>query len=157
MATMWRTFRHDGKNAQVRVGACPPPFTISTITYKVVVYAPAAKADALPLFLLYPYGPAYGAASGLRPELVFIYDLAHWKILVRNWFFCRLTRKPVFCLSTNAIHKKLRCFVDFFQKIDSFWKRLIRFKRQIEPSLFRYLQYLLWVVLMVFLVVNCFL
>jgi hypothetical protein len=32
-----------------------PTFTISTTTYKVVVYAPAEKADTLPLFLLYPY------------------------------------------------------------------------------------------------------
>ncbi len=40
----------------VRVGgARPPPFTISTITYKVVVYAPDEMADTLPLFLLYPY------------------------------------------------------------------------------------------------------
>jgi hypothetical protein len=37
------------------VGARPSPFTISTITYKVVVYAPAVRADTLPLFLLYPY------------------------------------------------------------------------------------------------------
>jgi hypothetical protein len=36
-------------------GARPPPFTISTITYKVVMYAPAERADTLPLFLLYPY------------------------------------------------------------------------------------------------------
>ena len=33
----------------------PPPFTISTITYKVVLYAPAERAGTLPLFLLYPY------------------------------------------------------------------------------------------------------
>jgi hypothetical protein len=33
-------------------GARPPPFTI---TYKVVVYAPAERADTLPVFLLYPY------------------------------------------------------------------------------------------------------
>ena len=40
----------------VRVGgARPPPFTLSTITYKVVVYAPAERADTLPLFRLYPY------------------------------------------------------------------------------------------------------
>jgi hypothetical protein len=40
---------------QVRVGgARSTPFTISTIIYKVVVYAPAEKADTLPLFLLYP-------------------------------------------------------------------------------------------------------
>ncbi len=38
-------------------GGCtrPPPFTISTITYKVVVYSPAERADTLPLSLLYPY------------------------------------------------------------------------------------------------------
>ncbi len=36
-------------------GARPPPFTLSTITYKVVVYAPAEMADTLHLFLLYPY------------------------------------------------------------------------------------------------------
>jgi hypothetical protein len=36
-------------------GARPPPFTISTITVKVVVYVPAERADTLPLFLPYPY------------------------------------------------------------------------------------------------------
>ncbi len=35
--------------------ACSPPFTISTILYKVVVYTPAERADTLPLFLLYHY------------------------------------------------------------------------------------------------------
>ncbi len=35
-------------------GCSPPPFTISNITYKVVVYAPAERADILPLFQLYP-------------------------------------------------------------------------------------------------------
>jgi hypothetical protein len=40
----------------VRVGgARPPPFTLSTITCKVVVYAPAERADTLSLFLLYAY------------------------------------------------------------------------------------------------------
>ncbi len=38
-----------------RGGARPPPFTVPSITYKVVVYAPAERADALPLFLLYPF------------------------------------------------------------------------------------------------------
>jgi hypothetical protein len=33
-------------------GARPPPFTISTIMLKVVVYAPAERADTLLLFLL---------------------------------------------------------------------------------------------------------
>ncbi len=36
-------------------GTRPPPFTISTITYQVLMYAPAEMADTLPLFLLYPY------------------------------------------------------------------------------------------------------
>ncbi len=35
-------------------GGCHPPFTISTITYKVVMGAPAERADTLSLFLLYP-------------------------------------------------------------------------------------------------------
>jgi hypothetical protein len=42
----------------MRVGdARPPPFTQFTITFKVVVYAPAERADTstLPLYLLYPY------------------------------------------------------------------------------------------------------
>jgi hypothetical protein len=40
----------------VRVrGSSPSPFTICTITYKVVVYAPAERADILPLFLLYDF------------------------------------------------------------------------------------------------------
>ncbi len=40
----------------VRVGgARPHPFTISAITYKVVVYAQAERALTLPLFLFYPY------------------------------------------------------------------------------------------------------
>jgi hypothetical protein len=47
------------KSAQSGVdgGGCtarPSPVTLSTITYKVVVYAPAERADTLPLFLLYP-------------------------------------------------------------------------------------------------------
>ncbi len=36
-------------------GARPLPFTLSTITIKVVVYAPTESADALPLFLLCSY------------------------------------------------------------------------------------------------------
>ncbi len=40
---------------RVQGGACPLAFTISTIMYKVVMYAPAERADTLPLFLIYPY------------------------------------------------------------------------------------------------------
>ncbi len=46
----------------------PPPFTQSTITCKVVVYAPAERADTLPLFLFYPYMfsvPPAGFLNGL--------------------------------------------------------------------------------------------
>ncbi len=34
--------------------AGPAPFTLFTITYKVALYAPAERADTLPLFHLYP-------------------------------------------------------------------------------------------------------
>jgi hypothetical protein len=44
----------------------PPLFTISTITYKVEVFAPAERADTLPLFLLYPYMNPVGLAHNLE-------------------------------------------------------------------------------------------
>jgi hypothetical protein len=56
-ATFWRTFHHDGISP-VLWGwgdARPSPFTISTITYKVVGYAPAERAYTIPLSLLYLY------------------------------------------------------------------------------------------------------
>jgi hypothetical protein len=36
-------------------GVHAPPFTTSTITYKVMMYAPVERADTLPLFLFYLY------------------------------------------------------------------------------------------------------
>jgi hypothetical protein len=40
----------------VRVGCThPPPFTLSAIAYKLVVYAPVEREDTLAMFLLYPY------------------------------------------------------------------------------------------------------
>jgi hypothetical protein len=57
-ATFWSTLHHDKKKyvqAGEGAGALPPPFLVSTITYKVVMYTPAERADSLPLFLLYPY------------------------------------------------------------------------------------------------------
>jgi hypothetical protein len=44
------------KSSQSREGggAHPPPFTLSTITIKVVVYAPTERTNTLLLFLLYP-------------------------------------------------------------------------------------------------------
>jgi hypothetical protein len=37
-------------------GARPTSFTLSTITYKVVVYTPAERAEPFSLFLFYPFG-----------------------------------------------------------------------------------------------------
>ncbi len=60
MTTFWRIFHHDGKISPAwrrwGGGGCTlTPFTISTFIYKVVVYAPAERADTFPLYLLYPY------------------------------------------------------------------------------------------------------
>jgi hypothetical protein len=40
-----------------------PSFTVSTITSKAVVYAPADRADTLPIFLLYPYMYSVGSTQ----------------------------------------------------------------------------------------------
>ncbi len=76
MAPFWRKFHHDGKISPGWWGwgvptAHPPPFTLSTITHKVVVvYAPAERADTLPLFLLYPYMySGWGKLSNIPWEL----------------------------------------------------------------------------------------
>jgi hypothetical protein len=47
--------RRNERNVARVGGACPAPFIISIIMYKVVVYAPAERVDTLALFLLYPY------------------------------------------------------------------------------------------------------
>ncbi len=58
-ATFRRTFHHDGKISPSWWGwgvhaHCPPPLTLSNITYKVAVYAFSWEADTLTLFLIYP-------------------------------------------------------------------------------------------------------
>jgi hypothetical protein len=55
-------------------GVRPPPFTMSTITYKVRVYAPAERADTLSLFLLCPY--MYSMASAVQSSARTFYSLA---------------------------------------------------------------------------------
>jgi hypothetical protein len=55
MTTFWRTFHHDGKISQAWWGWGVHAHPLTTITSKVVVSAPAERADTLPLFLLYPY------------------------------------------------------------------------------------------------------
>jgi hypothetical protein len=47
-----------------------------------------------------------------------------------NWY-----ENQFFPLSTNAVHEELRCFKNFYIKINSFWKRLILLKRQIKPTI----------------------
>jgi hypothetical protein len=74
MATFWRTFRLIMKKLALAGeggggGARPSPFTISTITYKVEVYAPAERADPLPLFLIYPF--MYSVAETAVVERIF--------------------------------------------------------------------------------------
>ncbi len=57
-------------------GALPPLFTIFTITYKVAVYAPAERADKLPLFRLYPYVYSVDAINFTNFWMsVFVYSL----------------------------------------------------------------------------------
>jgi hypothetical protein len=51
-------------------GARSPLFTISTITYKFVVYAAAEKADTLPLFPLYPYMYSMGNPENLQETII---------------------------------------------------------------------------------------
>ncbi len=58
MATFWRTFHHDGENSPARLAlgvVGGTPLTLSTMTSKIVAYAPAVREDTLPLFLLNPY------------------------------------------------------------------------------------------------------
>jgi hypothetical protein len=57
VATFWCAFHHDGNSAYPGedggVHCTPPPFTLSTITSKAVVFAPAERAGTHLLFLLY--------------------------------------------------------------------------------------------------------
>ncbi len=56
-----------------RGGARPPPSTIYAIMYKVVVYAPAERAETLPLFLLYPYMYSVGKTRENRERHILEY------------------------------------------------------------------------------------
>jgi hypothetical protein len=67
-------------------GARPTLFTISTntITYKVVVYAPAKRTDTVPLFLLYPH--MYSVVTAFQPEPVFVNNYGAQESIPRNRF-----------------------------------------------------------------------
>jgi hypothetical protein len=56
---MINSFQADGGGR----GCMPPSFTLSTITYKVVVSAPSERGDTLSLFLLYSYMYSVGLAT----------------------------------------------------------------------------------------------
>ncbi len=86
MTTFWRTFHHIGKISPGWWGwggSRPPPFTLSTITYKVVVYALVERADTPPLFLLDPC--VYSMELTIRNE----------KVANRISFFCYFEPKVV--------------------------------------------------------------
>ncbi len=90
IATFWRTFHHDGKISPAWWGwgcTLPPPFTLSTITSKVVVYASAERSDNLPLFLLYPY--MYSVAPTTRTA-----DQSVWTLAMYN---CTNIASKVLC------------------------------------------------------------
>ncbi len=74
MATFWLTVHREGKISPEREcgeGGVPPSFLISTIKNKVALYAPAERADTVPLFLLYPY--MYSVGQPLLPEVPYMY------------------------------------------------------------------------------------
>ncbi len=66
-AAFWR-------NSIMLGGARLPPFTIFTITYKVTVYAPAERADTLPLFHLYPYDLCVSIIAAFIVALYYFVD-----------------------------------------------------------------------------------
>ncbi len=72
-------------------GARPSPFTISTITYKVVTYAPAKSADTLSLLLLYPCMYSViktTTAKNCRCNVVEYGILAFFKLNVAGYIIC---------------------------------------------------------------------
>ena len=73
-------------------GARSPPFTISTITYfKLVVYAPAKRANIQPLFLLYPY----------MYSVVLPFDLGRRECMAHRPRYGKLDGRQVLVLNLN--------------------------------------------------------
>jgi hypothetical protein len=72
----------------VRVGgARPPPFTPSAITYKkkVMVYAPAERADTLTLILIYPYIYSVGGMTSSCNPLPTWQGAFIWILILASW------------------------------------------------------------------------
>ncbi len=68
-ATFWLTFHYNGK-IRGWGGARSPPFTLSTIMCKVVVYAPAEREDTRPHF---SSTPIFTCTLWLDPSVSFFY------------------------------------------------------------------------------------
>jgi hypothetical protein len=120
IATFWRTFHHDGKFSPTWWGVLALPLPLSTITSKVVVYAPAERADTLLLLLLYPF-LLCGSDHPFEEENIQIKNQSPSPILKTSlapdhWFICRF--RPV----TRPLWKHIT-------KVGSFashWPRLFR-------------------------------
>ncbi len=89
-----------------RGGGC----TIATISYKVVVYAPAVRADAFPLFLHYPT-PIFLYSEGIRqPEVEENYN---WGVIETNKQKFRFEPKQTKTRSVSVVFR----FVSWNQKL----------------------------------------
>jgi hypothetical protein len=71
MASFWRTFIMRVKSAQAGEVRGARPLPISTITYKVVMHAPAERADAHLLYLLYPYMCSVSISAITQSEYIY--------------------------------------------------------------------------------------
>jgi hypothetical protein len=76
--------------------ARPPLLTISTIPYKVDVYATAERADTLPLFLLYPY------MYSVIPPSTSCLQWGEYKYLCTSLILVREKGGGVMCESTGS-------------------------------------------------------
>jgi hypothetical protein len=72
-------------------GGCTPtpPFTVTTITYKVLVYAPAERASTLPLFLLYPYMYSVVEQELTVDFMAKLADATPWDFTYGHWILVR--------------------------------------------------------------------
>jgi hypothetical protein len=99
----------------VRVGVachCPPPFTISTISIKVLVYTLAERADTLPPFQLYAY--MYSLVETTNRTGIFVLPILEGEtvlyrltgslyFLLRNMICCNITEDFATAASQNGV------------------------------------------------------
>jgi hypothetical protein len=83
---------HDGKISPGWWGggctAHPPPFTLVTITYTVAVYAPAERADTLPVFHLCPLYVLCDRAHHIEYLVPFLQQpFSRKKCRQTSWFY----------------------------------------------------------------------